>query len=703
MKISWLSRFLLMIILAWAGAVSVAAQETASDAGGAKINQQGTVIYDQEFFARFPNAVTAADLLSRIPGGQQALSGSGGAARGFSRNLDNILINGKRISGKSNDSRSALSRITAGQVERIEVIRGSSPDIKVSSQAAIFNIITREDISGSGSWQAKALILADGSIQPGGQVSYGARSGGFEYFVSIGREPLSRAPVQSDRLFDGGGVFTNQIDELIEINRSNTTFSANLGYTFQNGDQIRLNGQYEKYQSMRTQDGTLFDSDGIGGLVFTGNSFRLEDTSSPEYEIGGDFTKRLSGKWEMKFIGLYSRDNVTSLQAEDFDITGDEIENDVLSIEDKTATETIARISAAWTPNATHSLELGSEIAINKLDAALQFFEREGGLLVEQEVAGANAFVKETRNESFIIHTWQISEKSSLETALFTEWSRISQTGDLNNSRTFFFFRPSFDFRHNVTPRDQIQVSFRRRIGQLNFEDFATTVSKDDEIVGGNPNLVPWKRWEFEIGYEHRLKDDKGFIKVRLFHREIQDALERIEIAPGISGVGNVGDARDFGIALDTSYRLTDLGLRNLVINTEFQFRHVRLRDAFTGEWRRPDWAQTTRLRIDIRHDVQRLSFSWGLSVNRDAQETFHDFDEVIVVKSPRYWMALYVEKQLFRGIILRVNWANAVNPDAGRNRSFYQDGRALGVLTRSELRTLKFGRRVEISLKGTF
>ena len=67
MKISLLSKFLLMIILAWAGAVSVAAQETASNAGGAKINQQGTVIYDQEFFARFPNAVTAADLLSRIP------------------------------------------------------------------------------------------------------------------------------------------------------------------------------------------------------------------------------------------------------------------------------------------------------------------------------------------------------------------------------------------------------------------------------------------------------------------------------------------------------------------------------------------------------------------------------------------------------------------------------------------------------------
>ncbi len=304
MKISWLPKLLFIIILALAGPLSLSAQETASDAGGTEINQEGTVIYDQEFFARFPNAITVADLLNRIPGGQQALNGSGGNARGFSRNQDNILINGKRLSGKSNDSRSALSRITVNQVERIEVIRGSSPDIKVSSQAAIFNIITKQEGSGSGSWQAKALILADGSIQPGGQVSYGAREGGFEYFISIGREPLNRVPVQSDRLFDGGGVFTNQIDELIEVNRSRTFFSANLGYTFQNGDQIRLNGQYEKYQDMRTQDGTLFDSDGGGGLVFTGNSFRLEDTSSPEYEIGGDFTKRLSGKWDMKFIGL---------------------------------------------------------------------------------------------------------------------------------------------------------------------------------------------------------------------------------------------------------------------------------------------------------------------------------------------------------------------------------------------------------------
>lgn len=682
---------------------ALAEEQGESEDAGTEINGEGTVVYDQEFFARFPNAVTAADLVTRIPGGQQALNGSGDNSRGFSRNRDNILINGKRLSGKSNDSRSALMRISADQVERIEVIRGSSPDIKVSSTQAIFNIITNEEGSGAGSWEAMALIQMNGDVQPGGRVSYGASKDGFEYFVSFSRDPYSRTPVQRDRLFDGTGAFTNQIDETAFVNRAGMEFTANLGYTFDNGDQVHLNGQYERYKDYRHWNGDLYDSDGMGGLVFTGNSFRREDNFSPEYEIGGDITKGIGDNWSLKLIGLFNHDIVSYVQSEDFDITGGVVAEDVLSIESKTATEAIGRVSATWTPNGKHSLEVGSEMANNRLESGFQYFERDGGVLVPQDVAGANTVVKEIRNESFFIHTWQINTEASLETSLFTEWSRISQSGDLNNSRTFFFFRPSFDFRYNLSERDQLLVSIRRRIGQLDFEDFATSISKDDEIVGGNPDLKPWKRWEFEIGYEHRFTEDKGFYKVRLVYYDVQDTVENIEISPGITGVGNVGHSILYAVAFDGSYRFSQIGLKNLVISVEGRLRHVRLHDGITGEWRRPDWAQSSSLRLELRHDVRPLKFSWGINLNRDAEETYHDVNEVIVVNAPRYWMDLFIEKQLFKGVVFRAEWANAANPNNGRFRSFYEDGRVGGVLTQSEIRRLKYGRRVFLSLKGTF
>src|SRR5688572_7384823 len=91
------------------------------------------VTYDQAYFAQF-NAITAEDLLRRIPGIQDLLDsqgqGPGGpqqGGRGFGSSGAPILFNGRRLSGKTNDPLDALQRIQARQVVRIEVITGSVP------------------------------------------------------------------------------------------------------------------------------------------------------------------------------------------------------------------------------------------------------------------------------------------------------------------------------------------------------------------------------------------------------------------------------------------------------------------------------------------------------------------------------------------------------------------------------------------------
>ena len=89
-----------------------------------------TVTYEALFFEPY-QAVTAADMLRWVPGGaallpQQRRGGNQPVKRGFGSGGDQILINGKRISGKSNDIASAIQRIQADVVSRIEVIRGTS-------------------------------------------------------------------------------------------------------------------------------------------------------------------------------------------------------------------------------------------------------------------------------------------------------------------------------------------------------------------------------------------------------------------------------------------------------------------------------------------------------------------------------------------------------------------------------------------------
>ena len=72
-------------------------------------------------------------MLSRIPGIDLALRG--GRGRGLGSGAGEILINGQRITGKSNGGRSALARISADQVEHIEIIRGTSTELDVEGRS----------------------------------------------------------------------------------------------------------------------------------------------------------------------------------------------------------------------------------------------------------------------------------------------------------------------------------------------------------------------------------------------------------------------------------------------------------------------------------------------------------------------------------------------------------------------------------------
>ena len=109
--------------------VCAQAPETASDA---------TVTYPAEYFAQF-NPYSVNDMLQRIPGISLARSGSRSQSRGGGRGLgaggEQVLINGRRIAGKSNEGDSQLSRIPASEVRYIEIIRGTSGELMSAGNA----------------------------------------------------------------------------------------------------------------------------------------------------------------------------------------------------------------------------------------------------------------------------------------------------------------------------------------------------------------------------------------------------------------------------------------------------------------------------------------------------------------------------------------------------------------------------------------
>ena len=123
------------------------------------VGDESTVRYPAAYFGEW-SPVTAQDMMDRIPGLSEGgfgggssggfrggppggFSRGGGGGRGFgggSRGSE-ILINGKRTAGKNNSTGSQLRRITADQVDYIEIIRGTSGELDVRGSGQVINVV----------------------------------------------------------------------------------------------------------------------------------------------------------------------------------------------------------------------------------------------------------------------------------------------------------------------------------------------------------------------------------------------------------------------------------------------------------------------------------------------------------------------------------------------------------------------------------
>lgn len=666
----------------------------------------GSVVsYGEDYFGQFPNARTALDLVLRIPAAGRILGDDFDREerRGFSANDDRILINGKRLSGKSNDSRAALGRITVDQVLRIDVIRGSSPDIKVSSQESLINVILREDaVGGSGTFEARAET-SHSAWGFGGSASYNGRLGALDYFVSATLDPDENIQDQDDRLFDGDGLLFRRIVETIDTSDPELILASNLIYAFDLDTTVRLNGRYSHEASKQRLDGDVFGEDGAGGLQFDGNSLRRIREDTDAFEIGSDLETGLSDAVTLKVLGLYSKDFRDLTQREDLLIENDMVADDVLSNLDVTTSEVVGRASAVWTQSSGATLELGSEFAVNKLDSEFEFFLRENGELVEQDIDNAVTRVKEVRNESFLIHSWPVTPSFSIESQIFTEYSKITQTGGgTDHSRNFFFLRPAIDARWNLNARDQLQLSLRRDISQLDFVDFASRASEDDEVVGGNVDLRPQKSWIIEATAERTFANNRGRLRIANNYRRIRDVITKIEVAPGVSGVGNASKAWLNEASIEASVRFDILEDADFLIEPRLRHRAGQIVDPIIGQRLRIEDKARIIFNTEFRHDISRYGLSYGGEFNLFLDWFFRDVDEILRNEG-RIMMDFFLEKTVFGGLTARFEAQNLFNPNTGRIRTLFEDTRRTGIIDFREFRDLRRGRTFVFALRGNF
>lgn len=700
------------------------------------VGDESTVRYPAAYFEEW-SPVTVQDMMDRIPG----MSSGGGSSRGFSgggrggppgggsrgggrgfgggNSGSEILINGKRTAGKNNSTGGQLGRITADQVDYIEIIRGTSGELDVRGSGQVVNVVLFEQLSSSTvQYELRADQSEDNTLSPSGSLSFSGQQGALNYQVSANAADVYFINRSKENSVLGDFSPNDLVREEQATDGANSTLSTNLDYSINGRSSARINAQFTEGDGetdlfRRTTD-----------LKVEPNTVALQREESPSsienWELGGDYEYNTArgDRFKVLFItNSFTRSNIR----ERWDQQGSGLETKNLFLNSGSTTrERIARGSYTFDIFQGQNIELGAERAQTILDSklALAVASSTGtpspalGGLVPVSIANANSSVEEMRYEPFAIHNWIINPRMSLETSVLYETSEISQSGDVSKQRDFDFVKPKIDFRYDLTPSLQLRGTIEKVVQQLSFNDFVAATDNQDEdsnVQAGNANLRQEWYWNYEVNSEYRLANDVGVVSGKIYYEDWHDRIERMDVSPSEDNLqsanGNIGDGTKYGVELNGSIRMRMIDMPNLLVTGRFIAEDSKITDPFLGVERRFMFSNRGRTSFGFRHDITRWNLNYGLNYNNqfDGGRLRYDIDDIELSGGDPFWQS-FVEWRGFNGMTFRLDVQRFFNDgEFCRERQRFVGRISSGILEEIEDQCSTSGRTVSLGINGTF
>lgn len=688
-----------------------------SNLDGGSDTANSTVIYEADFFAQF-NPITANDMLARIPGVN--IEGGGWSGGNEGRGLGtggNLLINGQRIAGKDNSAADQLERITAAEVLRIEIIRDTSGALNVRGSGEVINIILAEVPSRSSTQvQLVQRLSHDDTYEVGGNIGWSAQLGNFQTLINIEHRPqYVNRDDREVRISPTGEVLGTLFEEDIR-DQDEQRVSANMSYD-SGPHRVQLNGQFSTSSFPRNVDRDFIDFfDGVALDSIETEQIANEESS---WELGGDYEYSFANGSRLAFL-FVANNAVRDFVRERFvaEPSAAPLSKNLFIDSQSERQEVILQTNYNFSLSQDQSLRVGFERALTQSDSALFIANRSGtgpaseqfgGLALNESSSNLGTLVEELRYEGFAFHNWTLNSKSSLESSVVFETSEITQSGADSKTRDFQFWRPSFDYRYNITNNFRFRGTLTRNVSQLSFSAFAATANESDRDIdgfAGNSELEPETSWQYQAELEYRLPNDAGVVSSSVFYTDIDNRIGRINatIDPDRpqSATGNVGPAKEYGWTSRASIRLDGFSLPNAIVSLRLNVLDSEILNPFINEKIRTDNRGSAN--FEFRHDLTSLNLSYGVDYNYPIWGGFHDVDIITRTRNDRARsLDLFVQKIWFDDWVFRLESDNTLDASGCRIRQRFETTTIQGDIRLTQNSCSSRYRRLLLSIQTTF
>ena len=651
--------------------------------------------YTPADFARFAPR-TALDMVRQIPG-FAILTQGGGGNRGLGAASQNVLINGARIADKSTDAQTALARINADSVRRIDIVDGASLNVPgLTGQVA--NVLL---VEGAGRKFTTTLRwtpemrprIADNLLW--GEISTTGPIGASTVTLSLTNNSNRNGHWGPEQVFDGGGNLRFVRDEFARYYGDRPGIAFALTRTAANGNKLNFNTAGQLVNIRNSVEGSSVQP-GVG----TVNELFRQTEDEWNANIGGDYDFGF-GKGRLKLIGQHRMEHSPVVSSFTVAPAGG-IATGSRFRQTADESESILRGEYGWRTGGGTDWQVALEGAYNLLDvdAELAFLQPDDSY-APFIFGGERTKVDEKRAEASLTWGRALASDLTAQLNLGAEYSQLTSSGPGGLTRSFIRPKGRLALAWKLNPKTTLNYVLQRRVDQLNFFDFASSVDvANNNGNTGNGSLVPpiVNRTELEMV---RDLGAWGNVSVAVAYALAQGLVDQVPLSPTTDGRGNLPDAHLYRLSSRATVQLDPIGLTGVRLNSDVTLRRNRVRDPLTGAWRNQSFGQEYVVDLGVRHDIAGSNIAWGATYFDERYSPDLRLDEINDEFTVGPFVTAFVEHKNVAGFTVRAEMRNIAKMDDALDRTVFIDRRT-GPVDFSESRRRGFGHLFKLTVTGT-